>query len=65
VVSWAQGEMQKEAERPEHEGEGQRRDAQGRSDASAEPIEPDESTRDQIEGEHMEPDGEAPSGRGE
>jgi hypothetical protein len=59
-VAGAQGEVQEEAERSEHEGERQRRDAERRADASAEAIEPNESPRDEVKGEHVQPQSKAP-----
>jgi hypothetical protein len=55
----AQGEVQEETERSEHEGERQRRDAEWRPNATAEAVKPNESPRDEVKGEHMEPHGEA------
>jgi hypothetical protein len=52
--------VQEEAERSEHEGERQRRDAERRAHASAEAIEPNESPRNEVEGEHVQPHGETP-----
>jgi hypothetical protein len=59
-VAGAQGEVQEEPQWPEHEGKRQRRDPEWRPNASAEAIKPNESPRNEVEGEHMEPHGEAP-----
>jgi hypothetical protein len=59
-VAGAQGEVQEEPEWPEHEGERERRNAQRRADASAEAIEPNESPRDEVKGEHVQPHSKAP-----
>ncbi len=59
-VAGAQGEVQEEPEWPEHEGERERRNAERRAHASAEAIEPNESPRNEVKGEHVQPHGKAP-----
>jgi hypothetical protein len=52
--------MQKEPDRSEHQRKGECGKTEWRTNSAREAVKPDEATRHEIEGEHMQPDRKAP-----